>query len=383
MADLRASVKGWIGAMRAATSPATRIVVVVPFGGTFSGALLARGGCPPPAVPCDSSATLTSTLGRMVIATSGVPYSLGVLISTHTSAMAGTVTPGAAAGHNSTRDAIRGGFVDYQLSYKRSADNESRDPQAYMVDLYPNAPQGINGQGASVNSCFGVRIRAYVAKCPLPAALPIPSHRLLFRGFGAQWDSVSDVSCCRQLHAVTVCKASSRNTTRAKAKLPPTGAGQLTRIASTCGHYGTAGPPHRRRSCPPREHGRPRPRGPGRSPPTTDKLRRCGMHLPPCHAQRRRARECIGRGSLLSLLASPLPLRPMQRLRGRVHTAWPQWLCKRPVCACVCAGARACVCVCVCVCVRPNEGGESLGEGEREKTTNAKAAGLVPVQGWP
>lgn len=95
MADLRASVKGWIGAMRAATSPATRIVVVVPFGGTFSG-------------------------------------------------------------HNSTRDAIRGGFVDYQLSYKRSADNESRDPQAYMVDLYPNAPQGINGQGASVNSCFGV-----------------------------------------------------------------------------------------------------------------------------------------------------------------------------------------------------------------------------------
>lgn len=87
MVDLRASVAAWIRAIRTATSPATRIVIVVPFGGTFSG-------------------------------------------------------------HNGTRDAIRAGFGDYQLAVK--------DPQAYMVDLYPGAPSGLDGQGPSENSCFGV-----------------------------------------------------------------------------------------------------------------------------------------------------------------------------------------------------------------------------------
>jgi hypothetical protein len=35
MADLQASVAAWVGAIRIATSPATRIVVIVPFGGSI------------------------------------------------------------------------------------------------------------------------------------------------------------------------------------------------------------------------------------------------------------------------------------------------------------------------------------------------------------
>ena len=50
--------------------------------------------------------------------------------------------------HN--RDAIRAGFGDYQRGLA------AEDPQAYLVDLYPGAPPGLDGQGPSMNSCFGV-----------------------------------------------------------------------------------------------------------------------------------------------------------------------------------------------------------------------------------
>jgi lysophospholipase L1-like esterase len=99
-----AAVTAWLGAMRAATSPETRIVVIVPFGGSMGG------------------------------------------------------------DQNRTRTAIRDGYDSYQAAAAAAPGSGTvTDPHAYLIDLYPAAERGLSGSGgkATVASCDGVHPLAH------------------------------------------------------------------------------------------------------------------------------------------------------------------------------------------------------------------------------
>jgi lysophospholipase L1-like esterase len=109
--ELQASVTAWLGAVREATSPATRIVLIVPFGGDFHGNTHIRTSIRAAYTAYQMQAALGAAVGDI----------------SHTSAVDASAT---SLGDNAT----------------------------FMVDLYPQAQHGIGGgstSGPSQESCDG------------------------------------------------------------------------------------------------------------------------------------------------------------------------------------------------------------------------------------